>query len=375
MVEKMGNIYATNYLTDVANLTLQFTMLSMAFTMILGRQHGTGWVLGPSAIIAYNVMVRIAWNVQNPLQLYVGEDEEQAQVILFFMFTIFCYAYSILGEGFLKVIRAKELFPFARALSPIQRKDSDPVGISVDRTTGDVTLDELEYDDGTGSRAYSTGTGQVPPVRARPTWLHLLAALAYFLVNAAGFIAWDQVILITGDEWIALIVIILDPFVSTLLMWAFCLFYTDPAIFGHTKDSLASHRDTANLSNEEVERIVKKTRSTVTWSIVPIGAFLLIGNTTLGVTRYLDADVDVNWLVAVCLWAVFALLLIICYLVQRSQYNPMKSKCRTKQPIPDGGNFYASPLGKPSTMTNMNTNKAMNANNRLFNLDGIVSRV
>lgn len=353
----MGNIYATNYLTDVANLTLQFTMLSMAFTMILGRQHGTGWVLGPSAIVAYNVMVRLAWNVQNPLQLYVGEDEEQATVILLFIFTIFCYAYSILGEGFLKVVRAKELFPFARALSPIQRKDADPILLSVNRRTGDVTLDELEYDDGTGSRAYSNGSGRVPPVRARPSWLHLLAAMGYFLANAAAFIAWDQVILLTGYEQYALIVIILTPLVSTLLMLAFCHFYTDPAVFGHTKDSLASHRDTASLSNEEVEAIIKKTRSAVTWSIVPIGAFLLIGNTTLGLTRYLDADVDVNWLVAVCLWAVFALLLIICYLVQRSQYNPMKSKLRAKQPIPDGGNFYD---------TN-STNKVMN--DRLFNLD------
>lgn len=365
----MGNIYATNYLTDVANLTLQFTMLSMAFTMILGRQHGTGWVLGPSAIIAYNVMIRVAWNIQNPLQLYVGEDEEQAQVILFFIFTIFCYAFSLLGEGFLKVIRAKELFPFARALSPFPaRKDSDPVALSVNRRTGDVTLDEMEYDDGTGSPAYSSGSGKVPPVRARPSWLHLLATLGYFLANAAGFIAWDQVILMTGDEYIALIVIILDPFVSTLLYWAFCLFYTDPAVFGHTKDSLAAHRDTASLSNEEVERIVKKTRSTVTWSIVPVGAFLLIGNTTLGLTRYLDADVDVNWLVAVCLWAVFALLLIICYLVQKSQYNPMKSaqkNIRQQQQIPDS-NLYDA---RQTTYMPVNTNNTMMSKNRLLNLD------
>lgn len=359
----MGNIYATNYLTDVANLTLQFTMLSMAFTMILGRQHGTGWVLGPSMIVGYNLVVRLSFNIQNPLQLYVGEDEQQATVILCCIFTIFCYAYSILGEGFLKVIRAKELFPFARALSPIQRRDADPVALSFNKRTGDVTLDEMEYDDGTGSPAYSNGSGRVPPVRARPSWLHLLAALAYFLVNAAGFIAWDQVILITGDEYIALIVIILDPFVSTLLMLAFCHFYTDPAVFGHTKDSLASHRDTASLSNEEVEMIVKKTRSAVTWSIVPIGAFLLIGNTTLGLTRYLDADVDVNWLVAVSLWAVFALLLIICYLVQRSQYNPMKQKCRQKQPIPDGGTFYDAPL---QTMNTNTVNRGMNMNNRLL---------
>lgn len=334
----MGNIYATNYLTEVANLVPQFTILAMGFQLIIGRRHSLGWMIGPTAIIMYNNLVRIPWNIQNPLELYVGEDEVQATVILYFILGIFCFGYSYVADGLLKVLRIKELFPFSKALGHITRKNADPLNVVMNRKTGNVTLEELEYNDGTGTSAYTNGNGKVPPYNGRPSWVHLIATFCYFAAYAASIISWDQLMLITGDEGIALGVLIADPPVVSLLYLAFCFAWTDPAIFGHTKASLAEHRETQSLSEKEVDFIVKKTHYAILWAVVPIVLCLLIGNTWLGLTRYYNADVDVNWLSALGLWAFFLLLLVVCYFATKSQYNKMLTK--PKPSLPDGGSFY-----------------------------------
>lgn len=349
----MGNIYATTYLTAVADLCLQFTVLPMAFTMILGRHHGTGWAIAPLSIFGYALMVRYAWNIQNPLNLYIGVDYQQANVILNFMYIIFALGYSIGGWLWMGVIRGKDLFPLSNAFpSTLSRKGSDPVSLTIEEDET-VVLDELEYVDGTETPTRTSPT-RVPP-RPRPSFMHLLVTLAWFLLVAGGQIAYDQVIIMVGNEWIAYVVVLLVNIGSGLLYLVYCHLNPDPAVFGHTHQSLAGHRETYMLSDTIQDRIVAQTRSAITWSIVPIILFTTVGYLAIGGARQITADVDPVWLTAVVFWGLWMALLVIVYFVTRNQFNPLKTVCKNQtKPIDDSGDYYKnvnSTIVNPSVMS------------------------
>lgn len=322
----MGNIYATNELELVANLVPQFTIYSMTFAMIMSRHQGLGWIMPPFFLMGYSLIVRQAFNVQNPLQIYVGVDYDQAAVIMNCILVIFSAGFAFFGQKMMMIIGAKELMPVGRALPSLSRKSSD---IAVLTVNGDdsVTVDEAEYIDGTGTSGLTSST--TVPARPRPTWMHFFGTFCYFLVCTASQITYDQVIRMTGDEWIAWVVLLAGPTAATVLYLIFCLVYTDAGIFGHTKSSLSASKDTHNLDSSTVDKIIQKTRSQVIWSIVPIGAFTLLGNLAVGGARIVTPDVDPNWLVALGVWAGFMLILIIVYFVLRSQYNPLSRKCKS----------------------------------------------
>lgn len=348
----MGNLYATTYLTAVADLCLQFTVLPMAFTMILGRHHGTGWAIAPLTIFSFALMVRYGWNIQNPLNLYIGESYVQANVILNFMYILFALGYSLVAWLWMGVIRGKDLFPLSSAFpQTLSRKGSDPVSLTIEEDET-VVLDELEYVDGTETPTRTSET-RVPP-RPRPSFMHLFATLAWFLLVAGGQIAYDQVIIMPGNEWIALVVVILANLGSGILYLIYCHLNPDPNVFGHTRQSLAAHRETYMLSDTIQDKIVTQTRSAITWSIVPIILFTTVGYLAIGGARQITPDVDWIWLVAVIFLGLWVILLVIVYFVTRSQYNPLKSVMSSKtKPIDDSGDYYKnvnSSVVSPSVM-------------------------
>lgn len=367
----MGNIYATNPLPDIATLAMQFTVFPLVFTMIMGRHYGLGWTLPVLTIIYYQELVRFGWNIQNPLQNLIGDDETQGSVIMQFIYPIYLLFYCLVAWCLMNVIRAKELFAFGKILGTFMgsRKNGNPPMVQM-APNGDVTMGDTEYNDTTGSSSYSNGTDTPAPAVSRPSFSHLFVTFGYFLVLAASQIAYDQLFLITGDEWIALTIIIVGPFVGNLLYLGYCWYMPDGS-FGETKESLEERRVRDNLSDEEIALSLKKTKQAVIWTIVPIGAFSLIGFTIMGLTRYLSNDVDINWIVGACLLAGYILVLIIIYFVQRSGTNPLKSLTKKNHVIPDGGNFYDTP---PTTNTNRRMdsvtsyNKNLNSKNdaRLF---------
>jgi Na+-transporting methylmalonyl-CoA/oxaloacetate decarboxylase gamma subunit len=313
---------AASQLTAVANFTVLNTIFIMVGTMIIGRNKDwKGWILLPYAVLLYQVIVTLGANVRNPLSLYAGQDEVDANIIFNIIFPIWAFLYSIMGWAWTRVLDSADLFPLGVRFDYLVYPSTRTV----------ITVDENEK---VTIEQDCTRPAKQPTTQPPPSWSHLLITLFYFLIIAAGQVVYDYFIAISGDEWIAWVVNLGVGIVFSLLYLIYCVVWTDIYVFGYSKRELKK----LEIDSETRTNIATETRQRVIWTIVPIMAFHFIGNFTLGVTRILSTDVDVNWLVALGYFAFLLVLLIIVFIVIRRKKSS-KSKSKTPK-VNDGGDYY-----------------------------------
>lgn len=326
---------AQSALVAVANLNVQFTSFVMVSTMILcsprrnDRKDWKGWCFFVLAIYFYHMVVRFGADVQDPLDLYIGQNYIDARTILFIIYPILALAYGIIGWAFARVLDIVDLVPMRKRVHfPLR---SPPKFKFVIDASGQYTIQNMTEDPDKPGKKWGV-------VGLVPSWFQILISLLWYLGGfATPQILYDWYIQIAGNEWWSYLILVLVPLGATVIMLIICLVWTDPGTFGLTKRYMDSQRDKFNFDKKTLNKIASETQMRVVRSIVTPGALGIIGNVVLGGVRLGWYDADPQWIASVALWGAFALVLLLVVAISRFNSNPFR-KGKNK-PVKDGGNF------------------------------------
>ena len=277
---------AQSALVAVANLNVQFTAFVMVSTMILcsprrnDRKDWKGWAFFVLAIYFYHMVVRFGANVQDPLDLYSGQNYIDAKTILFIIDPILALAYGILGWAFARVLDIVDLVPMRKKVHfPLR---SPPKFKFVIDVNGQYVIQNMTEDADKPGKKWGV-------VGLTPSWFYIILALLWYLASfATAQILYDWYIQQAGSEWWSYLILCLLPIGGTILFVIINLVWTDPGTFGLTERYMKNNREKFNFDDKTLKKISRETMMRVIRSIVTPGALGIISNVILGGVRLVE---------------------------------------------------------------------------------------
>lgn len=284
---------ANSALPAISTLVVEFTIMSAALALWLHRERGlTAWGVAAIFIVGWEVGVREAFNVDNPLNNYLpvtSPDYMQALEIYNGILVILCVLFALIGDFSAWIVDIAEVLPFYACI-PLGPASSE--GYVIDQTgTGRARRHSSAY---TGLHRWGLLNLPRPYVHSIVSFILLLVCI--LIPNVVYSLYMDSNINIA---YFTLIGVKLLGYIITYIFWAY---FPDIYVFGpHVKNI-------KNLGERYVNRDLKKdtklTDRRILKTLLTIGIIDFAGSLILGLVRYIDTDVDTNWEWAVGVGAV-----------------------------------------------------------------------
>lgn len=352
----MGQI--NGVLAAVSNLNLQFTVFAMTFQMIISSAGWKGWYFTPLLLLLYQVLVRTGGNVQNPLQLYTGQNEEDANHIINIAYPFFLLGFCWVGWAWMNALGCAELFPLRKRLPrPGRRRAQDEM--VRDRRSGENVVRRLTERQARRKRPRWGAPGLLP------SWFHLAITALYLLgFVCAPQVVYDQYIGLTGRSTMAWLVVLLVPLGGGGLYLALCCLWPDDYVFGLTGRYFDAH-PVEGVDEAAKERATRDARMSALASILPIVLFNVVGNLALGGTRLLSPAIQANWVMSTAMVAVLLVLLVAMLFAGWLMRQLAARKKAPEAPLDDSGEYYedvASVLPTPAPLSRRAPTSALGGN-------------
>lgn len=346
----MGQILAASPLQAIANLLVENTVFPMVFAMWWFNRRGLESWKAIAYLWAYTLMIRLGAQVDNPLNLYIGQDLEDAQLIYLTIYTALGIGYAVLGSGWSLFLDACDLLPLAARF---------PASGMAKKRRVTYKMGEAYYQSDPAPSAqeqaqnYETLNRWGLPADLKPSWTHLFVTLVAFLAAvAAPQVVYSWYMAVTGDELLAWLIDLLVPPAIYALYLGYCWGWGDVYVWGPNEAYLTSRKNNFGLSSDQIEKIVSETHGRIATTIGPTAGLHFLGVLVLGGTRMVTDVVDTNWLVACGLWGGLAIVLVVTAIVvqgrrarreKASRLARGEKKQRPAQECVDGADDYYQP--------------------------------
>lgn len=343
-------VLSASALVAVGALALRNTVCAQTSTMFLGHYHKHdwwGWVRIYAGFLAFTLIVMVGGNVQNPQDLYILGDYDDAGRILYIIYPIECLFFCWIGFMFHKVLSNIQLFQLTEKIPyPLRAQEKPALLVLPD---GTYTVRNIAHDRNAPDRNYGV-------VGLTPSWGQSLLTLFTFLAHITPQVVYDYYVTQTGWNLMAYLTVMIASPGVLLLFAAFCYFvYTDPGTFGLTAKWLRANADKYPLKEEEIALIDGETKLRVLWTILPIAAFSLFGNGLMGGWYLVNPDADRQWLMAVGLWALYAVVLLVIVVTMSPCNNPFQWPPKSVRQIDDSHGYVEQLAAYTPTATSATT--------------------
>ena len=318
----MGNGLANFPLPEIATLVLTFTILPLIMSMWFYSTHFMSWALSTALILAWEVAISWAFNVQDPFGNYVeGTQQYNEAIFIFGILVILCLCSSLVGSLVSWILDLADIIPFS-AIFPLSRRDS---------TT--VTQAENDNSSATGGIQHFFNVEKTQLVRygiigVPAPILHVLVTLVLFAITVMTPHILYAIYMDNTGNHIALGCILAIPFVGYVLCFIFWWFFPSMYVWGPCQRNFkqagtryqyweSDSQMDANTEIEQYKRAMRevdthKAHARITKTLLVIAIAHLVSNAILGLLRYFDPDVNANWIAGAC---VVGVILIIAFIV------------------------------------------------------------
>lgn len=288
----MGNL-ALNPLVGISNLALEFTIFPLFFVQ---WWHRRGTMLGSLfvlPILAYHIIVRIGGGVANPLNLYIGQDRDEANFILHCVFCALAISFAFVSDVWSLYLRRVTLLPIVeRVMASWYRPKRENTVVS---------------------------------------WLHIMITLLACFASCIGQILYTY-FMRPGDELIGWLLGLLVPIVVWVVYGFYAWFWGDAVVFGAGEDYVSS----TGIQSDKTDNAIKIRRDNILKAILPMAFFQFFGTLIMGGVRFTWDDVDIQWPVAIGVLAalIFILFLLVVVMYMRRRRRKGDASCD------DSGDYY-----------------------------------
>lgn len=356
----MGNILAASPLVAIANLLLENTVFPLVFAMWWFNRRGLESWKAVAYLWAYTLMIRLGAQVDNPLNLYIGQDLADAQLIYLTIYTALGIGYAVLGSGWALFLDNCDLLPvaarFPSAMQGQRRKVTYKMGDAYYENDTSPSAQEQSQD-------YDNLNRWGLPASLKPSWTHFFVTILAFLAAvAAPQVVYSWYMGVTGDELMAWLIDLLVPPAIYALYLGYSWGWGDVYVWGPNEAYLTSRKNNFGLSSEQIEKIVSETHARIATTLGPLAALHFLGVLVLGGVRMVSDDVDTNWLAACGLWGGLAIVLIVTAIVVqgRRARRDKQARLSRRDKQPKGGcedaadDYYQKPQ---ETVVSMETQR------------------
>jgi hypothetical protein len=325
-------VLADSYLSDLGYiLGVQVTVLPFVLALWFHNRSLTGWAYPSVMLIWWQIAIRDGLNVNNPLSnpLYSPLDLQQAQYLYFVVFPTTIVACALLGTavawllGLPFLIPTESVWPDSPGLS-FNNPSINTEGYSNSRI---LARQDAAVPDDCGLTAF--GFTQIPK-----QYFHFLVTLVLFVFTVAlPFILFEW--LYTTTKLGAFLCCLLIPVVGYFVSGLFWRYVTSLYVFGPNEKNMKDRDDQMTLNRKNDDRTMSEPDLTDTsirtmvyantnyniWkTVIIIGGlhvltFLLVG----GVATFTDpVDVDVVWILGICLILAIAFIVAMVVIIYHS---------------------------------------------------------
>ena len=354
---------AVSDLTAVANFQTQYVALVFVLTLVTCHRSWLTSLFAPAAVIFYGLVVRLGFDIQNPLNLFVGQDKADANTYLNVAYPIMAFAFSQLAWAWFRLLRMEQWWALHTKIPNIVKPHTHTVLVKATLSdtyeVKEMATDETMHRNKWGLRVTS------------PSWMYLLITFIYiFGAICVGQIIWDQYIYRTTSSalqiafWTNLIL----PFGAGLLYLFYQILRPDAWTFGGTRDLLTGSK--YNLDDAYARTMQAETRIRVRTTIGAQIILHLINTFAITGARLLWTNINNNFYMACGLFGLHLLLIILIFAVGR-WYPSMMSSVVTGTPVDDSGDYYQNLVARaPLSSSVQNTGRRSDKNVELDPLAG-----
>lgn len=322
---------AVSDLTPVTNFQTQFVALVFVLTLVTCRRGWLTSLFAPAAVIFYGLVVRIGGNIQNPLNLFVGQDREDANTYLNIVYPCLALGFSQLAWAWFRLLRMEQWMAVHTKIPTLVRPHTQTVLVKTMSDTYEVremAISTVTPRSHWGLRVTS------------PTWSYLFVTFVYvFGAICVGQIIWDQYIprSASGSMQIAFWVNLLLPFVVGIIYLLIERTWPDAWEFGGTRSLLTGSK--YNVDEAFARTMESETRIRVRTQIGAEIVLHLINTFAMTGARLLWTNINNNFYMACGLFGLHLLLLLLIFAVGRWYPSYMNSVV-VGTPVDDSGDYY-----------------------------------
>jgi hypothetical protein len=354
------------FLTELAYLTVQATVLPFMITLWCRNRAHTGWAFATAVCLWWQVSIRDGLSLNNPLSLFIIPQElSDADFIFRFLFTTLTIICAMCGEAVGYLLDLPFLLPL-EALMPISPGKTINSAATYNQANMPGWQDEAVGRYGLCAWGYN----YIP----RP-YLHFLFTLILFVFSVPlAFILFEHILPLSN--WGALLAFNLAPIVGCFVAFLVWRYWTSLYVFGPNERNLDERENQviqtrksdemvemmdADLNDQTRPLVIAQTNNYIMRTAILLAFFqiflsLIIG----GVTAFTNpANINVIWILAIVLvlflTIVIILVVIIYYriILSRDSNGQYSIACSSMQGTVNRTNKLDSnkSMAKPNTVS------------------------